>query len=120
MKKPKKNAAEHAHAPPHRAEGAPAPKKASHVDADAKRKNQQRLARIEGQVRGIAAMVDDDRYCADILVQISAVQEALRGVALELLRNHLRHCATHALSGDAETHDAMVEELVDLTRRFAR
>ena len=95
-------------------------KKATHVDADLKRKNQQRLARIEGQVRGIRAMIDDDRYCSDILVQISAVQEALRGVSLELLRNHLRHCATHALSGDAATHDAMVEELVDLTSRFAR
>lgn len=95
-------------------------RKAVAVEPDIKAANLRRLARIEGQIRGIAAMVEQDRYCADVLVQISAVQEALRGVALELLRNHLRHCAAHALHGGPEQSAAMVEELVELTKKFAR
>lgn len=102
-------------------EKVPAPeRKAVAVDPDGKAANLRRLARIEGQIRGIAAMVDDERYCADVLVQMSAVQEALRSVALELLRNHLRHCAAHALHGGPEQSAAMVEELVELTKKFAR
>lgn len=77
-----------------------------------------RLRRIEGQIRGVQRMVDDERYCADVLVQIASVQEALRGAGRALLDNHLRHCATEAIrSGSAERAEAMYEELLDLVYR---
>jgi DNA-binding FrmR family transcriptional regulator len=77
-----------------------------------------RLRRIEGQIRGVQKMVDDERYCADVLVQIASVQEALRGAGRALLDNHLRHCATEAIrSGSAERAEAMYEELLDLVYR---
>jgi DNA-binding FrmR family transcriptional regulator len=72
-------------------------RKALTVDPEAKTRNLHRLRRIEGQVRGLQKMVDEDRYCADILTQISSVHEALRGVGRELMRNHLKHCATDAI-----------------------
>jgi len=75
-----------------------------------------RLRRIEGQVRGLQKMVDEDRYCADILMQISSVQEALRSVGRELLRNHLKHCATAAIRGSDGEAEKMCEELVELMR----
>ena len=79
-----------------------------------------RLRRIEGQARGLQRMVEEERYCADILTQISSVQEALKGVGRELLRNHLKHCASSALKkGEAEA-EAMVDELVELMDRHAR
>jgi DNA-binding FrmR family transcriptional regulator len=59
-------------------------------------------------------MVDDDRYCADILTQISSVQEALRGVGKELMRNHLKHCATGAIRSGGDHADRMYDELVEL------
>ena len=90
------------------------------VDADAKERNTKRQRRIEGQVRGIQKMVAEDRYCADIMTQISSVQEALRAVGRELMRNHLKHCATTAIrSGEAEA-EAMYDELVDLMYRPGR
>jgi DNA-binding FrmR family transcriptional regulator len=74
-----------------------------------------RLRRIEGQVRGLQKMVDEERYCADILTQVASVQEALRGVSRSLLQNHLRHCATAAIrSGDAVRAEAMYAELADM------
>ena len=89
-------------------------KKAVAVDADIKNRNLKRLRRIEGQVRGIQRMVEDDRYCADIMMQLSSVQEALRGVGRELMRNHLKHCASTAIrSSDAEAN-VMYDELIDL------
>ncbi|HEY8551649.1 MAG TPA: metal-sensitive transcriptional regulator [Vicinamibacterales bacterium] len=89
---------------------------AAAVDPGIKRQVLHRLRRIEGQVRGLQQMVEDERYCADILTQMSSVQEALRATARELLRNHLKHCAAQALrSGPAEA-DAMVDELVALMR----
>jgi DNA-binding FrmR family transcriptional regulator len=95
-------------------------KKAVAVDAELKDRNLNRLRRIEGQVRGLHKMVDEDRYCADILTQISSVQEALRGVSRELMRNHLKHCATHAFrQGEAEA-EAMYDELVELFHKHAR
>jgi len=95
-------------------------KKAVAVDAELKEKNTNRLKRIEGQVRGLQKMVEEDRYCADILTQVSSVQEALRGVARELMRNHLKHCATHAFQqGEAES-EAMYDELVDLFHKNLR
>jgi DNA-binding FrmR family transcriptional regulator len=89
-------------------------RKAASVDPDVKARNLNRLRRIEGQVRGLQRMVDDDRYCADILTQISSVQEALRGVSRELMRNHLKHCATGAIKTGGKTAEGMYDEIVDL------
>jgi CsoR family transcriptional regulator, copper-sensing transcriptional repressor len=95
-------------------------RKAIAVDPDIKDRNLTRLRRIEGQVRGLQKMVEEDRYCADILTQISSVHEALRSVARELMRNHLKHCATSAIkSGDASA-DAMYDELVEMMYKHAR
>ena len=90
------------------------------VDPAAKDRNQKRLRRIEGQVRGLQKMVEDDRYCADIMTQISSVHEALRAVGRELMRNHLRHCATTAIRSGAPDADAMYDELVELMYRHVR
>ncbi|MGH9735593.1 MAG: metal-sensitive transcriptional regulator [Candidatus Acidiferrales bacterium] len=80
-----------------------------------------RLRRIEGQVRGIERMVSEDRYCADILIQISSVQEALRAVGRALMRNHLRHCATEAIrKGTKSQAESMYDELLSLIYRHAR
>ena len=70
-------------------------RKAVGVDPEIKASNLRRLRRIEGQVRGLQRMVEEDRYCADILTQVSSTQEALRAVARALMRNHLTHCAAH-------------------------
>jgi CsoR family transcriptional regulator, copper-sensing transcriptional repressor len=95
-------------------------RKAIGVDADIKDRNLKRLRRIEGQVRGLQKMIEDDRYCADILTQISSVHEALRGVGRELMRNHLKHCASSAIrSSDTEAH-AMYDELVDMMYKHSR
>ena len=95
-------------------------RKAVGVDADAKERNLKRLRRIEGQVRGLQKMVDEDRYCADILTQISSVHEALRGVGRELMRNHLKHCASSAIRSGGEEADRMYDEIVGLMDRQAR
>ena len=80
-----------------------------------------RLHRIEGQVRGIERMVEDDRYCIDILTQISAVNTALESLALKILDEHVRHCVAGALgSGDAEDAHEKTEELLEAVQRFAR
>lgn len=89
--------------------------KALAVDPVLKETNQKRLRRIEGQIRGLQKMVDQDRYCADIITQIAAAQEALRGVARNLMKNHLHHCAAKALrSAKKEEADAMYDELLGL------
>ncbi len=95
-------------------------RKAVGVDAEGKEKNLKRLRRIEGQVRGIQKMVEEDRYCADVLMQISSVHEALRAVARELMRNHLKHCATAAIKAEGASADAMYDELVDLMYKHTR
>jgi CsoR family transcriptional regulator, copper-sensing transcriptional repressor len=93
-------------------------RRATAVDPEIKSSNQKRLRRIEGQVRGLQRMVEDDRYCADILTQIASVQEALGAVSRELLRNHLRHCATQAIrAGTSRQAEAMYEELLTLLGR---
>jgi len=90
-------------------------RKAVAVDSELKESNRKRLRRIEGQIRGLQRMVEADRYCADIIVQIASVQEALRGVARNLMKNHLHHCAAKALSsGKAKESDAMYDELLEL------
>lgn len=79
-----------------------------------KERNVKRLRRIEGQVRGLQRMVEEERYCADIMTQISSVQEALRSVSRELMRNHLKYCAATAIRAGEPEANAMYEELVDL------
>ena len=96
-------------------------RKAVGVDPEAKERNLKRLRRIEGQVRGLQKMIEEDRYCADIMTQISSVHEALRAVGRELMRNHLKHCAATAIrAGDGEGAEAMYDELLDLMYKHAR
>jgi len=95
-------------------------KKAVGVEPDIKARNLRRLRRIEGQVRGLQKMVEEDRYCADILTQVSSVQEALRAVARELMRNHLKHCATAAIKEGPAEAEAMYDELVELMYKHGR
>ncbi len=95
-------------------------RKAHGVDPDLKAGNLTRLRRIEGQVRGLQRMVEEDRYCADVMTQLSSVQEALRPVGKELMRNHLKHCATHEISRGGAHATHMVDELVDLMHKHNR
>ena len=90
------------------------------VDPEAKARNVKRLRRIEGQVRGLQKMVEEDRYCADILTQISSVHEALRSVGRELMRNHLRHCATAAIRSGPDDAEPMYDEIIDLMYKHSR
>ena len=90
------------------------------MSADAKERNRKRLRRIEGQVRGLQKMVDEDRYCADILTQISSVHEALRAVGRELMRNHLKHCATSAIRSGNEMAEQTYDELVEMMYKHSR
>ena len=90
-------------------------RKAAGVDPELKQANHNRLRRIEGQIRGLQKMVEEERYCADIIVQIASAQEALRGVARNLMKNHLKHCAAKALaSGKPKETAAMYDELLEL------
>ena len=90
------------------------------VDPAAKARNLKRLRRIEGQIRGLQKMVEEDRYCADIMVQIASAHEALRSVGRELMRNHLRHCASSAIRAGEEQAEAMYDELVELMYKYVR
>jgi CsoR family transcriptional regulator, copper-sensing transcriptional repressor len=97
-----------------------ATRKAVMVDPSAKTTNLKRLRRIEGQVRGLQKMVEEDRYCADILLQISAVHEALRGVSRELMRNHLRHCAAAAARQSTAEANLVYDEIIELVYKHQR
>jgi len=101
-------------------DASPAMRKAIAVDPEVKSRNLKRLRRIEGQLRGLQKMVEEDRYCADILTQISSVHEALRGVGRELMRNHLKHCATGAIRTGGVEADSMYDEIVDLMYTHSR
>lgn len=80
-----------------------------------------RLNRIEGQVRGLVRMVEDERYCIDVITQISAVRAALRRVEEEVLKDHVAHCVEHAItSGDVEEQRKKVAELMDVLARADR
>lgn len=79
-----------------------------------------RLARIEGQVRGIAGMIENDRYCIDVLDQISAVNKALQTVAIGLLHDHLGHCVTHAIEAGGPDADAKINEATAAIARLMR
>ena len=97
------------------------PEHAHSVDPEIRRKSLNRLKRIEGQVRGVARMIDEERYCADVLVQVSAIHESLRSLAQLLLRNHLQSCATEAIrSADDDRRRQMYDELVDLFAKHIR
>jgi DNA-binding FrmR family transcriptional regulator len=95
-------------------------RKAIGVDPEIKDRNLKRLRRIEGQVRGLQKMVEEERYCADVLTQLSSVHEALRGVAREVMRNHLKHCASAAIRSGDEGAEQMYDELVELMYTHAR
>ena len=93
----------------------------SHGYSGKKDKLLKRLARAEGQVRGVARMVEEDRYCIDILTQLAAVDTALESVALEILDDHVKHCVAGALaSGDEADGKRKIEELLAAVRRFAK
>jgi DNA-binding FrmR family transcriptional regulator len=79
-----------------------------------------RLARIEGQVRGIQRMVEEDKYCVDILTQLSAVTTALDRVGLKVLDSHVHGCVRDAMVGGGEEAEAKAEELLEAVERFAR
>lgn len=79
-----------------------------------------RLKRIEGQVRGVSKMVDDDRYCIDVLQQISAITRALQGVALHLLDEHLSHCVVHAVEAGGDEKHEKLREASDAIARLVR
>jgi DNA-binding FrmR family transcriptional regulator len=96
-------------------------RKAVGVDRDVKDSNLKRLRRIEGQVRGLQKMVEEDRYCPDIMVQVSAIQEALRTVGRALMRNHLKHCTTHAvMHGTPQEVEAIYDEITELIYKHSR
>ena len=93
-------------------------RKAVKVEPAAKAANLRRLRRIEGQVRGLHKMVEEERYCADILMQITSVQQALQGVSRELMRNHLQNCAAHAARNESQVKATKVyDEIIDLMYR---
>ena len=95
-------------------------RKAIAVEPRIKAANLARLRRIEGQIRGIHDMVEQERYCADVLGQLSAVQEALRAVGRELIRNHIRQCAAQAIQSGGSDAEAMYDELVALFHKNSR
>jgi DNA-binding FrmR family transcriptional regulator len=101
------------------------PKKAAHRatprEATSRENLLLRLRRVEGQVRGVQKMVEDDRYCPDVLIQMSAIHESLGAVERILMKDHLQHCATEALrSGDDKQAQRTYNELTELFYRHAR
>ena len=90
------------------------------VEPELKASNLRHLRRIEGQVRGLAAMVEDDRYCADIIVQVAAIRESLQSVARNVMHNHLKQCASEAIRAGGRSQCQMVEELLKLTKLMSR
>src|SRR5436305_9404074 len=95
-------------------------RKAVGVDPEIKASNLRRLRRIEGQIRGLQKMVEEDRYCTDIIAQVASAQEALRGVARALMRNHLHHCAARAMAKGSREAEPMYDELLDTIYRHLR
>ena len=91
------------------------------MQADTKAAVLKRLKRIEGQVRGIAGMVEGDRYCIDIVTQVAAVRAALRRAEEEILRDHVAHCVEHAIaSGDKDDQRQKIAEIMDVLSRAER
>lgn len=79
-----------------------------------------RLRRVEGQVRGLQRMVEEDRYCIDVLTQISSATRALQAVAVTMLDDHVRHCVRDAIEQGPETADAKIEEALDVIARLVK
>ncbi len=103
------------------AAGSQTPPTASCEQREEKAALQRRLARIEGQVRGIARMVDEDRYCVDVLNQLAAVHQALRRVSRQLLSRHMRTCVERAfIHGDPETKARTSQEIAELMFKYSR
>ena len=97
------------------------PQHAAHMNRALKERLLLRLRRIEGQVRGLQRMVEEERYCPDVMEQVSAVQESLRATGRLLLRNHLQHCVTGAVrSGDQTRSHQVYDELAALFFKHAR
>ena len=94
--------------------------RALEVDPERKNSNLHRLKRIEGQIRGLQEMVRQDRYCADILIQIAAVQKSLASVGRQVLGNHLKHCVSHGIRAGGAAADAACEELLKLVSHIDR
>lgn len=93
----------------------------STMQTDTKAECRTRLARIEGQVRGLQRMLDEDRYCIDVVTQLRAVRAALQRVEEEVLRDHVAHCVEHAIvSGDPQEQRRKVAELMDVLMRAKR
>ncbi len=88
--------------------------------AESKKAHLRRMARIEGQVRGIARMIDEDKYCIDVLTQVSAVTRALQAVSLALLEEHMAHCVTGAVAADPDEGAAKLKEASDAIARLVR
>jgi len=89
-------------------------------DAASKAKAQARLRKIEGQVRGLQKMIDEDRHCPDILLQISSPQQALRAVRKMRMRDHLQHCTTRAVRTSDEAAAQVYDELIDLMYTYSK
>lgn len=79
-----------------------------------------RLRRVEGQVRGLQRMLEEDRYCIDVLTQISSATRALQGVAVTMLDDHVRHCVREAIEQGPEAADAKVDEALDVIGRLIK
>jgi DNA-binding FrmR family transcriptional regulator len=107
-------------APPADSPASAAARLAAAVDPAIQEANLKRLRRVEGQVRGVQRMVEEGRYCAEILVQIASIQEALRGVSREVMRNHLAHCAAEAEGAGGDAVEAMRGELLDLMFKYLK
>lgn len=91
------------------------------MQVDTKAAIQKRFNRIEGQVRGLSKMVEEDRYCIDIVTQISAVRSALRRAEEEILRDHVAHCVEHAINaGDKQDQRTKITEIIDVLRLSER
>jgi DNA-binding FrmR family transcriptional regulator len=88
--------------------------------ADQKESHQRRLRRIEGQVRGLQRMIDDDEYCIDILTQVSAATRALQAVSLSLLDEHLKHCVSDAIAEGGADAEQKIREASDAIARLVR
>lgn len=93
---------------------------ASGVCPEDRAANLDRLKRVEGQIRGIAQMVEQDRYCVDVLTQIAAAQSALRSVGKQMLRHHLKHCVADAARKGKPDFEAASDELIELLYKNAR
>jgi CsoR family transcriptional regulator, copper-sensing transcriptional repressor len=91
-----------------------------HGYAERRDELQTRLRRIEGQVRGLQRMLDEDRYCIDVLTQISSTTRALQGVAMTMLEDHVRHCVRDAIDQGPQTADEKVDEALDVIARMVK